>query len=309
MKPGAAPPVRRGRERGLALIVVLWMVAVGALMVSAFNSALRASLRVEGAELEAARRKAAIWAAVDIAASRISEPNDLQKWKSSLIPRQVTFGDSNLSIRVTAHSGRIDLNLADEQLIRGLAVQVASDPRQADSIADRILDWRDSDRDRRANGAEDSEYRAAGLQYGPADGEFQTPQHVLRLLNMDYATATKLRPLVTVYGNASTINPMFAPQGVLASLPGISSETVTQIMTLREVATSEVLKSYLQPYQQFLDENDGPVYSIEITVERKGVTSAPVEVTIIASRTTKSPYRVLGFEALPAPVPAVANAR
>lgn len=290
----------RDAERGMALIIVLWVVALGALMVSAYNSALRSSLRVEGAEAEAARRKAMVWAGVEIAVARITEPNKLQQWRSSPIVRSVSFGDANLTIKITAHSGRIDLNLADEKLIRGLSQQVTSDPRQADALADRILDWRDPDKDRRANGAEESDYRSAGLGYAPADGDFQTPQHALRLAGVDYPTAQRLSELATVYSRSSKINPLLAPAGVLAALPGISAETVRQIMAMRDMSTSDVLKGYLQPYQQFLDDGEGPVYSIEVAVERAGVTGAPVEVTILTSPSPRVPYRVLGFQTLPA---------
>jgi general secretion pathway protein K len=141
------------------------------------------------------------------------------------------------------------------------------------------------------------------LAYGPADGDFQTPQDAFRLLGLDFATARRLRPLVTVYSRAGTINPMFAPLGALASLPGISGETVSQIIALRDVASSDVLRGYLQPFQQFLDDSEGPVYSIEVTVERSGVRAAPVEVTVLLSRSTKAPYRVLGIETLPAAAP------
>ncbi len=288
----------------MALVIVLWIVGLGALMVSAYNSALRSSLRVERAELEASRRKAAVWAGVEIAAARIIEPNKLLQWRSSPIPQRVGFGDASLSIAVAAHSGRVDLNLADEKVIRALAQQVAVDARHADTIADRILDWRDSDRDRRASGAEEGDYRGSGLSYGPADGDFQSPQHVLRVLGLDNATAQRMAPLITVYSKSGKINPRIAPAAVLACLPGISGETVAQVIALRDSATSEALKAYLQPYQQFLDESEGPVYSIEVSVERGGTTAAPVEVTIIQSPSARVPYRVLGFQTLPAAAPA-----
>ena len=76
----------------------------------------------------------------------------------------------------------IDLNAANEVLLRSLFVNVGgADPDLAAHIVDAILDWRDADDLKRPNGAEEADYRAAGLKYKPANAPFETVSDLARV--------------------------------------------------------------------------------------------------------------------------------
>ena len=68
-------------------------------------------------------------------------------------------------------------------------------------------------------------------------------------------------------------------------------------MTMRNAPVAGALSSLLQPFQQYLDEQQGPVYSIEVVQQRPGAEApASLEVIILSPGGGTSPYRVLGFQ-------------
>ena len=82
-------------------------------------------------------------------------------------------------------SAKIDLNAAPETLLKGLIEKVGgADPEATARIVDAIQDWRDADDLRRPNGAEEADYKMAGLQQKPANMPFETVSELARVLGM-----------------------------------------------------------------------------------------------------------------------------
>jgi general secretion pathway protein K len=284
-------------ERGLALVVVLWVVAASALMVSAFNAALRTNLRVEVAEKAGAERSALLWAGVDIAVARMLEKDPIAKWEAGATKHVATFAGRRLGITIADHSGRVDLNIADERLVRGLLAGAVGEGRTAEALTERLLDWRDADRDRRANGAEAGDYRAARLGWGPADGDFQTPQMLLRVLGADHALAKRLAPLITVYSSTGKLNPKSAPGPALLAVPGMTPALATLLAGMTPEALSTALNGPQRQFAEFLDASAGPVYSIEVSLEANaGEVAQGLEAVILLAPAGGLAYRLLGYE-------------
>ena len=186
------------RERGAALIVVLW-----------FSAAITVYL----ADLSAGRRETALEVAVvsarlsaDIAADSALEIV-VERLRRGTVDGdghiEIDLGHSKVDAWVSPEGGRIDINGASEEMIDGLAAAVLEDPDAARALADRILDWRDDNRLRRSEGAEADDYRRAGLAHAPADGLFRYAGELRLLLDIEPDTARRLDELVTVAtGNA-----------------------------------------------------------------------------------------------------------
>jgi general secretion pathway protein K len=84
------------------------------------------------------------------------------------------FGKTIVHISVQDEVGRVNLNKAPEALLAALFASVGIDSGKAQSLADAIADYRDSDDLPRVRGAEEAEYRDAGLGWGPKNAPFQT---------------------------------------------------------------------------------------------------------------------------------------
>jgi hypothetical protein len=89
--------------------------------------------------------------------------------------------DMDLWVKVEDESNRININTAPASLIREKVQRLSGDEfwDEGDELADAILDWRDSDRLVRINGAEADFYDAKGMGYKPANGPFKVLTELL----------------------------------------------------------------------------------------------------------------------------------
>ena len=68
------------------------------------------------------------------------------------------------------------------------------------------IDWRDADDLKRPNGAEEPEYRAAGLDYKPANAPFQAIEELQLVLGMRPDIYRRLAPSITVFSRSPGVN-------------------------------------------------------------------------------------------------------
>jgi general secretion pathway protein K len=150
-------------------------------------------------------------------------------WRTDGTRYQLDYGEGTVSIRVYDEDAKVDLNAAPPELLAGLFSMVGLEPEQAETLADRIVDYRDDDDEPGPNGAEDPDYEAAGRTQGAIDRPLLTETELLGVLGMSEALYRRLRPLVTVHSGAEGIDPTRASPDVLLSVPGITPEIVEAI--------------------------------------------------------------------------------
>ena len=191
------------RQRGIALLMVLWALVLLALLATVFGGNARTEVLlarnlVENAQAEALA-DAGLYRAI---AGLTKEPREggfrgdgrVYTWHAS-------GGDVRFSIR--DEGGKIDVNQASEILLRELFVALGVDPKRSADLADAIVDFRDEDSNKRPHGAEERDYVAAGLPYGPKNGSFDVVDELIYVLGMTPDLYRKVAPLVSVRGQAS----------------------------------------------------------------------------------------------------------
>jgi general secretion pathway protein K len=221
------------QRRGLALVVVLWLLAVLALVATAFATTMRTETRVVANEIENGRARALADAGLHRAVAAIFDLSPDNPWPTEGTPRTIALPGGTVRVAVQDERGRISLNLAPEAMLREIVRALLRDARRADEIVDAILDWRDEDDDRHDRGAEAREYRAAGLPQVPRDGAFKTVSELRSVLGIDAATFARLAPLVTVFSPQNSVDPSVAPEAVLRVLPGFQPEQVEALLAAR----------------------------------------------------------------------------
>jgi hypothetical protein len=89
-------------------------------------------------------------------------------------------------VRVENESKKLNLNNANDSEIKQKITQsmLENHQREADAISDAILDWRDEDDLTRMHGAEEKDYKALGLPYRPANGQFNTMSELLMVMGI-----------------------------------------------------------------------------------------------------------------------------
>ncbi|WP_375056548.1 general secretion pathway protein GspK [Zobellella sp. DQSA1] len=218
------------RQRGIALVSVLWVLILLTLLATGLSLNSRSQAQQSSNIIHAAQARHAADAGMHLAMLALAQPQDRQPWLADGSPYLLRLDDIDIRVAIFNESGRIDLNAAGPELLDGLLATTGLDDGQRARLVDAIMDWRDGDDLRRLHGAEYDDYIAAGLDYGPRNAPFQTVDEVLRVLGMTPEIYRRIRHSLTIRNPRNSINPLYAPRQVLLSLPGTDEATVDQFI-------------------------------------------------------------------------------
>jgi general secretion pathway protein K len=229
------PEQRAARDRGLALVAVLWMLAALMVTVTGVVYAVRGEVRTAASFREMAVAGALGDAGIVLAARELAGTRGRE---GRLQRYDVAFEQSTVSIRTVPLTGLIDLNAAAEPLLTDLiAVAGGVDRAQASSLAQRIIDWRDADEQPQPLGAENSAYAAAGSPFRTRGGPFEAPEDLLQVLGFDFDLFARLRPLFTVHSRGSgRVDPAAAPLPVLQVLAAGNEQIAAEYANARDAS-------------------------------------------------------------------------
>lgn len=240
--PAEAPMRRRARQGGVALVLVLWAAVLLTVIASAYIVERRTETLIVRNSASLARAEAAADAGVhrgiyemyrsDNAPDRWRRDGTVQEWSFDSLPVRVVMRDE---------SAKIDINTASDVLLRGLLATSGLRDDEAARLLDAILDWRDPDAFKRPNGAEEHDYRDAGLSYKPANAAFQAIEELQLVLGMRPDLYRRLAPSITVFSRQPGVNPQLASREVLLAIPGLTPEIVDRYVADREEARRQGL--------------------------------------------------------------------
>jgi general secretion pathway protein K len=220
-------------QRGLAFVLVLWLLALLTILLGSFALTSRTEALQARHLFDTTRARYSAEAGVNRAVFQMALPDPQLRWIPDGRKYELEFEDAKLALEVTDESGLVDLNAADTLTLSNLFVGTGMEQRAADQLADAILDWRDSDDLVSPNGAEDPEYDAAGYDYGAKDAPFDTVSELQQVLGMTAEIYGRVSPALTIYSGQPTPNPAFAPFEVLRSLIGMNDQLAQQIIEAR----------------------------------------------------------------------------
>ena len=282
------PPlsVSSGRQCGIALVLVMWVIALLAVMAVAAVSTSRTEVNLVRNRLDEARMRALAEAAVSMTVLRLRSSDEQDHWYPDGTPRDWQFAGHQVQVEIHNESSRLDLNAGPEQLLRDLisAAQVEEVSVDADALVKALLDWRDADQSARTQGAEDRDYRTSGLPYGAKDGGFDSTAELGQILGMPKELSRLLQPHVTVFTQQSQPMPEYASPLLRSVLQG---EEFQQEHLREEVedefagsvsTTENEQRSLGGPLYRIRVSGDGP--AVEILMRARGGT----ELQIVARR-------------------------
>jgi general secretion pathway protein K len=221
-------------ESGFALVAVLWGVVILSLIVLAFSADTRMEIKMVTNTIEHAQIRAMADGGVAFAIHSLLDPNSENRWSPDGIFREIKMDNVDLKVSVQDEGGKIDLNIASKELLQQLFSSSESEVYIDSSLADAIIDWRDENDLKQINGAEDSDYREAGLPYGAKDGPFESVRELRLVLGMTDEIFTVIQPAITVYSQQAEPDKSTAPDQVLKSM--FDENEVEEILAERESA-------------------------------------------------------------------------
>lgn len=189
-------------SRGLALVVVLWILTFLSVIFTTFTFAMRTELTAAGNFREEALAyhlaEAGVYqtAAELINADSNPPPNmkgyDVlrERWRANPAAHQhVALGQGSYSVTLADEESKIALNgplspAYDAMLRRLLSNSGVRDERILSTIVDSIQDWRDTDDLHRLSGAEDDYYLSLPTPYRAKNADFEAIDELLLVKGM-----------------------------------------------------------------------------------------------------------------------------
>jgi general secretion pathway protein K len=232
----------RARQRGIALILVLWLTVLLTAIGASFAFGMRHEALSARNAVEIAQARAAADGAIERTVYELTRPRIADAWTADGSPHAWRDGELTLTVTAVDEAAKIDINSAPDALVTSLLMQVGgADADTAARLLDAINDWKDADDLKRPNGAEAPDYQAAGLKYGPANAPFETVGEVSRVLGMPSALFARIAPSLTVYSRIRGVNPATAGRDVLLALPNATPELVDAFLAARADALASKL--------------------------------------------------------------------
>jgi len=243
LRPSA--PVLRRRSSGFALIIVLWTLVLIAFIVTHLTATGRTEIRIASNLVANAVVQAAADGAIFEAIFNLLGPQPDQRWPVDGKARELTIGNSRVTLRLEDEAWWINPNSASPALLEALLRVTGSDPESARRLANAIGEWVGSAPAPRPQNVTLPEYQAAGLDYGPPVEPLETLDELGQVLGMTPATFEAIRPHMTLFGppqpSAATADPVVAaalaesPQATAASSP---AQPPPDVLTMRITATA-----------------------------------------------------------------------
>jgi general secretion pathway protein K len=200
MNPRPAMNHRIG-QRGFALLIVLWTLAILSLIGADLVATSRQETRLARNMLDAAAAEAAADGAVQQAIFALLAPPP-RHWRPDGRVRVLREGPNLIELRIEDEGGKVNVNFAPVELLQSLLLQLGSDPQTAANVAAAIDDWRTTRPQPVAPAATLVRNVAAGRDYAPPGAPFESLDELAGVLGMTPAWLALLRPHVTLYSDA-----------------------------------------------------------------------------------------------------------
>lgn len=290
----------RGRQKGIALVIVLWITALLGVIAASYTVSVRTETVLTRNWVESAQARASAEAGLRLALLQLLRPgaDGTAGWRADGTVYETAFNGSRLRIAIVDEGGKIDLNSAPSDLIDGLLASVGVADEERKRLLDAILDWRDEDQLRRDYGAEDEDYAAAGFPYGAGDRHFDSVEELGLVFGMTPALYCRLEGALTVYSGEAGIKPAAAPRQVLLAVPGIDAAEAERYLQLREQPAGDRLlpPSSLQGRYLSLRSTSG-IFTVSVEAQTTGGAiehlAAVVKPTGLAAQSGGRPYMLL----------------
>jgi type II secretory pathway component PulK len=281
-------------RRGMVLVVVLWTIALCSALAMAAAVSFRSFVDIAVVDRDRVQGDALLTAGLEVAAGLATDWHD-----RPLLDRETTFdlSSGSVSAEVNDEGGRIDLGKAPADLLAHLFLSVGAPQSQANTIAQSIVKWRNL-------GA--AQAGATGSSNAPSrerdQGFFTDVSQIAEIPGIRPEWVAAIRPLTTVFG-AETVNPLTAPAGVIAAIPGVDRDQLAAFLAARRSAPNDAaqLAAMLGPAQRFVAPKPQQVASVRLAATLADGYATAAKAVIVLLPHDQQPYHVLVWTLLPSP--------
>lgn len=267
------------KQSGIALVTVLWLLALLSLIAASYTAASRSEIHMTAGSLQRAEARALAEAGIWRGVAELLKPASVRNWNTSGIANSFHFEEHLIQVRIEDEAGKIDLNAARAELIGGLLLTTGIEANRREALLEAIIGWR-------SNG---SQTRTGGLKHGP----FNSTDELLQIPGMDYQLYETIAPALTVYSHQPGVNPETASAIALRALPGATPGNVSAYLQQRRTTGTQATLDSVHP--RFISRTHGSNYTLTSTAA-VGRARANLKVVLALRADGESPYTVLAWQ-------------
>ena len=255
-------------SRGVALMMVLWVIAILSVVVLEFCFAMRTEVNIAQNFKEETQRYAMAEGGIERAIAELIYRNDarMQQLRKTLKPEEVSaekrewvtdgrpyvlsFDQGTCEVRAMGEAGKVNINIVSDPTLRKIIGQFGLEGEARDVVVDSILDWRDPDGFYRVNGAENDYYQSLKEPYDCKNGNFDSIEELLLVRGVtpelfygrkktekgdegEKVDRAGLKDVFSIYAFGEQIDINSASATTLRIVLGIPNEVAQQIVKAR----------------------------------------------------------------------------
>jgi len=256
-------------SRGVALIMVLWVITILTVVVLEFSFAMRTEVNItknfkEELQLYAIAQGGVQQAIAELILKHDPRVQQLRKtmkteevtpekkeWVPDGRPHALQFDQGECELRIMSEAGKININTISEMTLRKLIGNLGLEVEKRDVVVDSILDWRDPDDFLRINGAENDYYQSLKEPYRCKNANLDSIEELLLVKGVTpelfygrkrakageegaKASDVGLKDIFSVYAPGEQVDINSASLPVLRAVLGLPSEVAKAILKGRE---------------------------------------------------------------------------
>ena len=260
-------PARR-RDRGFALLIVLWSLVLLSLLRAQILAAGRTAVTLAANLRAAAQARAAADGAIYVAIYHLATPGSGQ-WPADDSPHALDIGGIGEQVRVISLGGEINPNIASTALLAGFFQALGASSAQAQDLAKAIIVWRTPQTLPSAAQAIQAEYKRAGMAFGPPGANFADLSELAAVIGMTPNLLASAMPHMSLYQTGDPdpklADPIVRKALQLAQQPGLASTGYTGTSPVFLISAEAGMSAALDVHRQAivsLSGGGGPPFQI-----------------------------------------------
>lgn len=263
-------------QQGIALVVVLWLLVLMTVIAASHARIIRTETRLASNQIENSKARSLAEAGVHHAILELLVRDEEQRWPVNGSINRIRYQDGTVAIAIRDVRGLVDINSASAALLDSVLAGTGIEETQRKALVDATLDWRDKDSMKHINGAEDDDYRSAGLKWAARDGAFSSVEEFRYVLGMTNPLFERLAPYLTVHSGQANITLDYAPPWLFSVLAETQESSTSVNITRR---------------------NDGSTFQITVWATSNGGSSASLDAVVRIAATSDPAYTILSWRA------------
>jgi len=241
-------------RRGVALVIVLWVVMVLSLLISGFAFTMHVETQVASFARKELKAEMLARSGIEVAKMELilhqQSPTDSafdalnQDWSTNVLYVDQELGDGTYNVKITDEDSKIPINTASDLQLKRLLTLLGVDPFDADIIVDSILDWREPGDLARLNGAKNDFYQSLSPPYRAKNAPLDRVSELLLVRGITpelyNGTATEDQPAHPSFPDLFTtmssgkVNVNTASAMVLQAMLNLDDQQVQSLLTRRD---------------------------------------------------------------------------